>query len=162
MTKEKAGADSRRRALYSVLALVGLPLTFVAGGLSEVFIPIYAVSRALTIAFYVIPPPLLLICLVADRKLRRSAKSFPGVVIMVYMLIEAMLVPSILPSSSPAKRNELSAISALRTIHTAQMQYQEKAAIDVDDDGIADFGTLKQLQETTPHSSITDSRIVFA
>ncbi|MCH7729672.1 MAG: hypothetical protein IH991_24850 [Planctomycetes bacterium] len=41
-------------------------------------------------------------------------------------------------------------MATLRTIHTAQMQYQEKAAIDVDDDGIADFGTLKQLQETTP------------
>lgn len=150
MSENKDGATSRRRAVYSVLALIGLPLTFVAGALTQGLFRSDTVLPTLTIAFFwVIPPIVLLICLIADRNLQRSAKSFPYGVILVYMLILGTIASS-QRLGSPATSNEGAAVATLRSIHTAQTRYREKALKDVDDDGITDFGTLRQLQETSP------------
>ncbi len=68
---------------------------------------------------------------------------------IVYLLILATIAPSLLPGS-PVRSNEGTAVSTLRSIHFAQTEYRENALKDDDDDGIADFGTLEQLQETSP------------
>jgi hypothetical protein len=71
-----------------------------------------------------------------------------GLIISVLVLIVAAAMPS-LPDYT-MDPNESTAIATLRSIIAAQEAFQEKAYIDVDKDGIGEFGYLAELSGRVP------------
>ena len=65
------------------------------------------------------------------------------IVVAVISIIAAIAIPNLLAARVNA--NEAAAISALRNISTAQAQLQAACRIDVDQDGIGEFGHFQDL-----------------
>jgi prepilin-type N-terminal cleavage/methylation domain-containing protein len=65
------------------------------------------------------------------------------VVVAVIALVTAIAVPNFLTARVAA--NESAAVANLRTISSAQSQYQASANADVDLDGLGEFGTLAEM-----------------
>jgi len=78
---------------------------------------------------------------------REREVGFTMVELMVVLAIVAVLAAIIIPNVLSAKlaTNEASAIASLRTLVSAQAQVQGIAKIDVDADGIGEFGTFLEL-----------------
>lgn len=66
-----------------------------------------------------------------------------AIVIAIMAVLMAITAPQILRARMQA--NESKAISALRTIATAQTLFQTAGIVDADEDGAGDYGTLAQL-----------------
>jgi type II secretory pathway pseudopilin PulG len=65
------------------------------------------------------------------------------IVVAIIVILAAIAIPSIIAARLNA--NEASAISTLRTILTAQAQFQLRATADVDGDGVGEFGMFREL-----------------
>lgn len=65
------------------------------------------------------------------------------IVVSIIAIIAAIAIPNLLRSRMSA--NEASASGAMRTISTGQTAFQTAAFVDVDGDGMGDYGTLAQL-----------------
>lgn len=65
------------------------------------------------------------------------------IVVGIVAIIAAIAIPSLLRSRMSA--NEASAVSGMRTISTAEMGFQAAAFLDLNNDGMGDYGTLAQL-----------------
>ncbi|GMV94187.1 MAG: hypothetical protein AMXMBFR82_39650 [Candidatus Hydrogenedentota bacterium] len=65
------------------------------------------------------------------------------IVIAIIAIIAAIAIPNLLRSRMSA--NEASASGAMRTISTAEVAFQSAAFVDVNGDGLGDYGTLAQL-----------------
>jgi type IV pilus assembly protein PilA len=65
------------------------------------------------------------------------------IVVAIIAVIAAIAIPNLLRSRMSA--NEASASGAMRTISTGQTAFQTAAFVDVDGDGMGDYGTLAQL-----------------
>ena len=65
------------------------------------------------------------------------------VVVAVIAVVLAISVPNVLAARVSA--NESAAIANLRTVSSAQAQYQAAARADVDGDGLGEFGTLAEM-----------------
>jgi prepilin-type N-terminal cleavage/methylation domain-containing protein len=65
------------------------------------------------------------------------------IVISIIAIIAAIAIPNLLRSRMSA--NEASASGAMRTISTAEVAFQSAVFVDVNGDGLGDYGTLAQL-----------------
>jgi len=65
------------------------------------------------------------------------------IVVAIIAIIAAIAIPGLLRARISA--NEGSAIGSLRTISTSQTQFQSTGAVDQDEDGVGEFGTLGEL-----------------
>jgi prepilin-type N-terminal cleavage/methylation domain-containing protein len=65
------------------------------------------------------------------------------IVVAIIAIIAAIAIPNLLRSRMSA--NEASAAGAMRTLSTAEVQFQTAAFVDGNADGIGDYGTLAQL-----------------
>ncbi|MBI5090972.1 MAG: prepilin-type N-terminal cleavage/methylation domain-containing protein [Candidatus Hydrogenedentes bacterium] len=65
------------------------------------------------------------------------------IVVAIIAIIAAIAIPNLLRSRMSA--NEASAAGAMRTLSTAEVQFQTAAFQDANADGIGDYGTLVQL-----------------
>ncbi len=65
------------------------------------------------------------------------------IVIAIIAIIAAIMIPGLLRSK--ISTNESSAIATMRTMATAQTQFQQAAAVDCDGDGSGEFGYLAEL-----------------
>lgn len=70
------------------------------------------------------------------------------IVVAIIAIIAAIAIPNLLRSRMSA--NESSAIGAMRTISSAEASFQAAAALDADDNGIGEYGTLAQLAGEDP------------
>lgn len=64
-------------------------------------------------------------------------------VIAVIAILASAAIPNLLSSKLAA--NEASALGTLRSVATAQAQFQTAAAVDVDQDGAGEYGSLGEL-----------------
>jgi len=69
------------------------------------------------------------------------------IVVAIIAIIAAIAIPNLL--SARLNANETAAIATLRTISTAQAQFQQRAKADVDNDGVGEFGFLRELSAAT-------------
>jgi prepilin-type N-terminal cleavage/methylation domain-containing protein len=65
------------------------------------------------------------------------------IVVAIIAIVAAIAIPNLL--SARINANEASAISTLRSISSAQAQFQAKARADVDRDGTGEFGMFREL-----------------
>ncbi len=65
------------------------------------------------------------------------------IVVVLIAILSMIAIPNMLSARIAA--NETSAIASLRTMSSAQMQFQVAARADVDNDGTGEFGTLSEL-----------------
>jgi len=65
------------------------------------------------------------------------------IVVAIIAIIAAIAIPNLLRSRMSA--NEASAAGAMRTLSTAEVQFQTAAFVDANNDGIGDYGSLAQL-----------------
>lgn len=70
------------------------------------------------------------------------------IVASIITIVAAMAVPNLLRSKLAA--NEANAIGALRTLSSAQNNFQGVTAADADTDGIGEYGSFLQLSNATP------------
>jgi type IV pilus assembly protein PilA len=70
------------------------------------------------------------------------------IVISIIVIVAAMAVPNLLRSKLAS--NEASAIGALRTLSSAQNNFQGVTVSDADGDGIGEYGSFLQLSSATP------------
>jgi prepilin-type N-terminal cleavage/methylation domain-containing protein len=88
----------------------------------------------------------------AQGSLRRHARSgFSLIELMVVVGVIAIIASIALPilPGSRNNANETSAISTLRSISSAQAQFQTNSAIDVDSDGFGEFGYFGEIAGAT-------------
>lgn len=71
-----------------------------------------------------------------------------SIVVAIMAVLIAIALPQLLRARMQA--NESNAISALRTVATAQLSFQSSAIVDSNGDGVGDFGTLAQLANPGP------------
>ncbi len=65
------------------------------------------------------------------------------IVVAIIAIIAAIAIPNLL--SARLNANETSAVSTLRTISSAQAQFQTSSKCDLDDDGTGEFGFFSEL-----------------
>ena len=65
------------------------------------------------------------------------------IVVAIIAVIAAIAIPNLMRSRMSA--NEASAAGAMRTLTTAEVQFQTAAFVDADGDGQGDYGTLANL-----------------
>ena len=65
------------------------------------------------------------------------------IVVAIIAIIAAIAIPNLL--SARLNANETSAISTLRSISSAQAQFQTSAKVDVDNDGTGEFGLFREM-----------------
>jgi prepilin-type N-terminal cleavage/methylation domain-containing protein len=65
------------------------------------------------------------------------------IVVAIIAIIAAIAIPNLL--SARLNANETSAIATLRSICTAQAQFQARAVADVDNDGVGEYGMFREL-----------------
>lgn len=70
------------------------------------------------------------------------------IVVAVLVIIVSIAVPSLIRSKMAA--NEASAIGALRTLTSAEVNFQAVCAVDADSDGIGEYGSFSQLSAAGP------------
>ncbi|MCA9307806.1 MAG: prepilin-type N-terminal cleavage/methylation domain-containing protein, partial [Phycisphaerales bacterium] len=70
------------------------------------------------------------------------------VVIAIIAVIAAVALPNLLATRLAA--NEAAAIATLRNLVTAQAQFQQRTRLDVDNDGIGEFGSFTELSGVGP------------
>jgi type IV pilus assembly protein PilA len=70
------------------------------------------------------------------------------IVVSIIVIIAAIAVPNIL--NARLLSNEADAIGALRTLSSAQMNFQGSASTDNDNDGTGEFGRFVDLVNATP------------
>jgi len=70
------------------------------------------------------------------------------IVVAIIAIIAAIAIPNLMAARLNA--NETSAIATLRSISTAQAQFQTSAKADVDNDGSGEFGLFRELSAAAP------------
>jgi prepilin-type N-terminal cleavage/methylation domain-containing protein len=75
------------------------------------------------------------------------------IVVAIIAIIAAIAIPNLL--SARLNANETSAISTLRSLSSAQAQFQAGARADVDSDGTGEFGMLRELSGAAAVRPIT-------
>ena len=65
------------------------------------------------------------------------------IVVAIIAIIAAIAIPNLL--SARLNANETSAISTLRSVSSAQAQFQASAKADVDTDGTGEFGLFREM-----------------
>jgi len=65
------------------------------------------------------------------------------IVVAIIAILAAIAIPNIL--SARLHANETAAIATLRTFASAQAQFQLRAVADVDNDGVGEFGMIREL-----------------
>lgn len=70
------------------------------------------------------------------------------IVVAIIAIIASLAIPSLVRSKLVS--NESAAIGALRTLSSAQINFQGAAEADSDTDGIGEFGTFAMLTNATP------------
>lgn len=70
------------------------------------------------------------------------------VVVSIIIVIAAIAIP--LLTRSRLSANEAGAISSMRSISSAQEAFQNSRSLDVDNDGVGEYGSLAQLSSAAP------------
>ena len=65
------------------------------------------------------------------------------IVVAIIAVIAAIAIPSLI--ASRLSSNETAAIGTLKTLHTAQSQFQQRALVDRDGDGVGEYGGFREL-----------------
>jgi len=70
------------------------------------------------------------------------------IVIAIIAIIAAIVIPNLLRAKLAA--NESNAVGALRTLSSAENSFQASSTIDVDGDGVGEYGSLANLSSAVP------------
>lgn len=70
------------------------------------------------------------------------------IVVAIIAIIAAIAIPNLLRARLAS--NEASAIGSLRTISSAQSAFQASSRLDIDTDGVGEYGDLSDLSNQTP------------
>jgi prepilin-type N-terminal cleavage/methylation domain-containing protein len=76
------------------------------------------------------------------------------IVVAIIAIIAAIAIPNLL--SARLNANETSAISTLRSVSSAQAQFQASAKADVDNDGSGEFGLFRELSGAEEVRKVAD------
>ncbi len=82
------------------------------------------------------------------------------IVVAIIAIIAAIAIPNLL--SARLNANETSAISTLRSISSAEAQFQTSAHVDVDQDGTGEFGLFREMSGAVGVRTAADGSTVGA